>query len=206
MAKEDKAKVKMTVIHFETESDNVTLQENIRAISHTLTRALTTGHRVIPPAAQLTSGNGSAEGVQDIEEQDVVDEDGFASPVASQTTKKKSAARQYPTPQAIDLDLMSGDMPLKKFLEEKNPDGDIKRYLVIAYWLRKYRKIEEVTMHHAYTCYRHMGTGWQVPPDAAAPLRAMKRKQYGWMKAGSTKGAYAINHLGENEVEQMPSA
>ena len=39
MAKDDKAKVKMTVIHFETESDNLTLQENIRAISHALTRA-----------------------------------------------------------------------------------------------------------------------------------------------------------------------
>ncbi len=206
MAKEDKAKVKMTVIHFETESDNLTLQENIRAISHTLTRAPTSSHRVILPATQLTSGNSSAEVVQEIEEQDAVEEDGLVSPIASQAAKRKGAARQYPTPQAVDLDLTSGDMPLKKFFEEKSPDGDIKRYLAIAYWLRKYRNIEEVTMHHAYTCYRHMGTGWQVPPDAAAPLRAMKRKQYGWMRAGSTKGAYAINHLGENEVEKMPSA
>ena len=88
-------------------------------------------------------------------------------------------------------------------LEQKKPDGDIKRYLVITYWLKKYRNIEEVTMDHAYTCYRHMGTGWQVPGDAAAPFRAMKGKHYGWMKAGSAKGAYVINHLGENEVGRM---
>jgi hypothetical protein len=34
----------MTVIHFETESDNATLQEKIRAITQTLTRALVVGH------------------------------------------------------------------------------------------------------------------------------------------------------------------
>jgi len=39
MAKEDKARVKMTVIHFETESDNATLQENIRSL-HTPSVAL----------------------------------------------------------------------------------------------------------------------------------------------------------------------
>lgn len=204
MAKEDKGKVKLTVIHFETESDNATLQENIRAISHTLTRALTSTQRAIPTAAQLISGNGSTEAGQEIDEQEAV-EDELAPQITGSPAKKKSAARQYPTPQAIDLDLTSGDMPLQKFLEEKEPDGDIKRYLAIAYWLRKYRNLEDVTMHHAYTCYRHMGTGWQVPADAAAPLRAMKRKQYGWMKAGAIKGAYTINHLGENVVQKMPS-
>jgi hypothetical protein len=40
MAREEKAKVKMTAIHFETESDNATLQENVRVIAHTLSRAL----------------------------------------------------------------------------------------------------------------------------------------------------------------------
>ena len=144
--------------------------------------------------------------MEEIDEQDVVEGDALVSPIASQAAKKKGGARQYPTPHAIDLDLTSGDVPLKNFLDKKNPDGDIKRYLAISYWLRKYRNIEDVSMHHAYTCYRHMGSGWQVPPDAAAPLRAMKRKQYGWMNAGSTKGTYAINHLGENEVEKMRSA
>ena len=33
MAKQDIGKIKMTVIHFETESENATLQENVRAIA-----------------------------------------------------------------------------------------------------------------------------------------------------------------------------
>jgi D-mannonate dehydratase len=49
LAKEDKAKIKMTVIHFETESDNATLQENIRAITQTLIRALASPQRVPTP-------------------------------------------------------------------------------------------------------------------------------------------------------------
>lgn len=204
MAKEDKAKVKMTVIHFETESDNATLQENIRAIAHTVSRALVSSPRPLSTSAQLPAGNGgTADPVAEVDEEEAIDRETMPSLSTSSASTKKGASRQYRTPQAVDLDLTSGDVPLRDFLEQKKPDSDIRRYLVIAYWLKKYRNIEEVTMDHAYTCYRDMGTGWQVPGDAAAPLRAMKGKQYGWMKGGSAKGAYVINHLGENEVGRM---
>jgi len=119
------------------------------------------------------------------------------------TKPKSGKAFTTRQPQTIDLDLISGDVPLKTFLEQKNPTSDVKRYLAIAYWLKEYREVSEITMDHAYTCYRHMGTGWNVPKDAASPLRKMKSKQYGWMGNGSTAGSYAINHLGENEVNNM---
>lgn len=206
MAKEDKAKIKMTVIHFETESDNATLQENIRAITQTLTRALASPQRAAYASAQLPSANGVATnpttGVAD--EPDVLDAEVTAPSSTSSSSpspKKRAGARTSRTPQPIELDLTSGDMPLKGFIEQKKPDGDIKRYLAIAYWLKKYRNINEVNMDHAYTCYRHLG--WQVPADASRPLRAMKSTRYGWMTAGSTRGAYAINHIGENQAEQM---
>jgi len=203
MAKEEKAKVKMTVIHFETESDNATLQENVRAIAHTLSRALTSSQRIISAPAQLSSNN-----EQIMEQTGEVDDEGGVDEVeltlsSPSSNKKKNAVRQYRTPQPLELDLISGDLPLKSFLDQKQPDGDVKRYLVIAHWLKQHRNIQEVTMDHMYTCYRHMGTGWQVPADAAAPLRTMKGKQYGWMKTGSTKGSYTLNHLGENEVGKM---
>lgn len=202
MAREEKAKVKMTVIHFETESDNATLQENVRAIAHTLSRALASPQRIVPTPVQLTSNNEQTiDQPEDVDDQSGIDEgDGLSS---SPSFKKKSAARQYRTPQPLELDLVSGDPPLKNFLEQKQPDGDVKRYLAIAHWLKQHRNIQEITMDHVYTCYRHMGTGWQVPADVGAPLRAMKGKQYGWMKTGSTKGSYSINHLGENEVGKM---
>jgi hypothetical protein len=203
LAKEDKAKIKMTVIHFETESDNATLQENIRAIAQTLTRALAAPQRAAYPSVQLPSANGVDTnpniGVND--EPDVLDAEVTAPGSTSPSPKKKGGARTSRTPQPIELDLTSGDMPLKSFIEQRKLDGDIKRYLAIAYWLKMYRNINEVNMDHAYTCYRYLG--WQVPADASVPLRAMKSTRYGWMTAGSIRGAYVINHIGENQVEQM---
>ena len=208
MTKQDIGKIKMTVIHFETESENATLQENVRAIAHTLTRALSSPPRISSMTGRLLAGDGGmSEAAREInEEEDGLDGDAMLSAATSSPTKQNTSARQYPTPQPVDLDLTSGNVPLQTFLEQKAPEGDIKRYLAIAYWLKKYHNIEDVTMHHIYTCYRHMGAGWQVPADAAAPLRAMKRKQYGWMKGGSGKGSYVINHLGENEIEKMGNA
>lgn len=190
----------MTVIHFETESDNATLQENIKSIAHTLSRALAAPARVVyTQPAQIGSGDGAGEAVEAELEDDAID----AELAPSAPKKKSGTARQFRTPKPVDIDLTSGDTPLKAFLEEKDPDGDIKRYLAITYWLKKYRDIEEVSADHIYTGYRHMGSGWQVPADSAAPFRYMKRKQYGWIKGGSKNGLYIINHLGENVIEGM---
>ena len=200
MAKEDKGRVNMTVIHFETESDNETLQENIRAIAQTLSRALAQPRMVHAPK-QLISSNG--EQVQGGEEDlgEAIDAE-FESSVASKSKAKNSPARQLRTPQPLDLDLTSGEVPFKAFMEQKKPVGDNKRYLAIAQWLKAYRSIDEITMDHAYTCYRSLG--WNVPADAGAPLRAVK--SHGWMKRGSGKGAYAINHIGEGVVNDMGQA
>jgi hypothetical protein len=200
MAKDDKAKVKMTVIQFETESDNATLQENIRAIANTLTRALASPPRIAQPPAQLASGDGASNGAAGQATEVGSDDDAIDADIISTPQKKaKTAARQMPTPKPLDLELATGDVPLKTFLEKKKPDGDNKRYLVIAYWLKTYRNINEITMDHAYTCYRTMG--WNVPKDASSPLRQMKKQ--GWMNRGTGKGAYAINHIGENVINEM---
>lgn len=204
MAKEDKAKVKMTVIHFETESDNATLQENIRAIAHTLTRALSPTQRIVHmPQAQLLPSDGTGTDSASVidEETDDLESDAMTTSSNAVSPKKKGRARQHRRPETLDIDLITGDPTLKDFLDQKNPEGDLKKYLAIAYWLRKYRNIEEVTADHAYTCYRHMG--WQVPADASQPFRNAKTTQYGWMRTGSTKGTYSINHIGENVVERM---
>lgn len=89
MAREEKAKVKMTVIHFETESDNATLQENVRAIAHTLSRALASPQRIVPTPTQLTSNNEQTiDQPEDVDDQSGIDEgDGLSS---SLSFKKKS--------------------------------------------------------------------------------------------------------------------
>jgi hypothetical protein len=195
----------MTVIHFETESDNTTLAENIRAVANTLSRALTPQTRVVQRPAQITAGNGVDSGAEVLLEPDV---DGFDDIIDVEPAQVGSKAKTAKTPvlrqpQPLDLDLISGEVPFKDFMEQKNPTTDIKRYLVIAFWLKHYRNINDVTMDHAYTCYRFMGAGWNVPKDASAPFRQMKTKRYGWANSGANPGSFAINHLGENEVNNM---
>ncbi len=210
MAKEDKGTVKMTVIHFETVSDNATLQENIRAIANTLTRALApppAQPRIVNPAtpAQLSSGNGenNGTGTEQAREIDNYDDAIDVKPISTKKVKSGTTPR-FTTPKALDIDLETGDVPLKKFLEQKKPDGDNKRYLAIAVWFKQHRGINEITADHAYTCYRFMG--WNdVPKDVGSPFRRMKKKEYGYITAGSAKGLYAINHIGENVVNQMGS-
>jgi hypothetical protein len=43
---------------------------------------------------------------------------------------------------------------------------------------------------------------WNTPKDAGAPLRKMKNVQQ-WFNKGSGEGLYAINHIGENVVNDM---
>jgi hypothetical protein len=109
LAKEDKAKIKMTVIHFETESDNATLQENIRAITQTLTRALASPQRVAYPSVQLPSANGVDTnpniGVDD--EPNVLDAEVTAPGSTSPSPKKRGGARTSRTP-AVELRALDG--------------------------------------------------------------------------------------------------
>lgn len=200
MAKEEKARVKMTVIHFETESDNETLKENIRSIAHTITKALSSNHKVIMTSNQITEGNVETDLLEN-EEDDFIQSDSSEDQQEKNSQKKKSTFRQYKTPQTIDIDLNSGDLPLKDFIDQKKPDNENKKYLAIAYWLKKYKNTSDVSADHVYTCFRYLS--WQVPADVTRPFRNMKGKQYGWINAGSTKGTYTINHIGENVIEKM---
>jgi hypothetical protein len=200
MAKEDKANVKMTVIHFETESDNETLKENIRSIAHTIVKAISTNPKVIITSKQLEAGSQDGE-VIDILDEELIQSEFDETGKEKDIQKKKPATRQYRTPQTIDIIFNSGDITFKDFVNQKNPDNDNKKYLVVAYWLKKYGNTPDVSADHVYTCFRYMT--WTVPPDVLQPFRNLKARQYGWMSNGSAKGTYTINHLGENEIEKM---
>jgi hypothetical protein len=199
MAKEDKGKVKMTVIHFETESDNQTLQENIRAIAQTLSRALANPVRggSIPA---LPSGNRVDQPPTVFDENDFEDVAIDAEAVGGGRSKAKGSGSKKPaTPHTVDLNFSAAKTSLKDFMDQKKPSSINKRYLAIAFWLRENLGLETVTMHEIYTCYRLMG--WNVPRDANQPLRDIKKQ--GWMNKAQAPGAYSVNHVGENEVNNM---
>ncbi len=186
---------KMTVMVFQLEGDDATLQEGFRTISNAISRVMpTTGLQASLPAQHAPSGLPAPESPDD-SDVDYID----AEPVVTSSSNGTNGSRKrsVKSPQVLDLDFTSGEVPLKSFLTKFAGDQVTKRYLLIAYWFKHYGELEDVTMDHIHTGYRHMG--WQTPKDASQPLRDMKSKQ-GWFHKGDGRGSYKINHIGENEV------
>lgn len=112
----------------------------------------------------------------------------------------KPRRRKYKTPAVIpDLEFASGEMPLKRYIDEQAPEENSKRYLAIAYWLKEYRDYEEIGADHIYTCYRALGLN--VPDDVLSVFRGLKKQ--GWVIEGSQKGLFKINHIGEGQLKKV---
>ena len=197
MAKKDEFKTgrsKITVMMFQLEGTDETLREGIRTIGQALGTVLKP-LQVIP--AKLNNvGEGDAAiapETPDLFESEENPPDNGVEQRDTRTAKPRS-------PTILDLDIKSAKTPLKDFCEGKKVgDSDSDRYLAIAFWLKENLSIAEVTMDHIHTCYRFLN--WQTPTDASSPLR--NGKQQGWFTKGKAKGAYILNHVGDNKVMGM---
>jgi hypothetical protein len=137
--RDDKAKVKFRVIEFELEGGNATVQESMRNLAAAITR----GTRPALPALAAKSANGtnghSTSALPDIivdDQQDLFSEEEIeAKEDNAGAASKARGPRSYRTPQIIEIDLLSGPVALKTFCDDKAPDSDLKKYLVIAAWL-----------------------------------------------------------------------
>ena len=203
---DDRAKVKFRVIEFELEGANATVESSVK----NLTTVIMQKNGASAPPKPVLRGNGAAPVLPaaptatEIEEPENLEEQlvsGAEEDVAESSPTRPRVPRKPPTFEVIDIDLTSGEMPFTKYCEGKNLDTDWNKYLVCAEWLKEYRGLAAVTADHFYTMLRFMK--WTVPGDAAAPLRAMKKQ--GWFTTPE-RGKYAINHLGENEVNRMSAA
>lgn len=88
-------------------------------------------------------------------------------------------------------------------MEVKKPgDVDIKRYLVIAHWLKEHKQIDSVGIDHIYTGYRTLG--WNLPKDPLKPFHNAKSR--GYFGKGTGKSEFAINHIGEGVVNDLGKA
>jgi hypothetical protein len=186
---------KMKFMFFEIEGNDETLQEGFRAINTAL-RGMAGRHDGGDHAKALQAIEPLPVGPELSKEDLSEAEEAGERPSRSRNSKQ----RILRSPDVLDLDLLSGDVPLKAFLDRCNTEDTTKKYLLIAYWLKQYRNIQEVSMDHIHTGFRHMG--WQTPKDAAYPLRIMK-SQNQWFHKGEQKGYYKINHIGENQVVKL---
>jgi hypothetical protein len=187
MSKE-KGKIKIRFFEVELEGSDDTLLESVRSAAALANRSHVRVTKMLaaPSAANVTQEEPQEE-AQEAEEE--------AATVESSDRPKKG--RAYATPQVVDVDLKSGDMPFEKFAHSAAPNDTTKKYLVIAVWMKRYRSIPKITIDHIWTCSRVMG--WGTQKDMNQPLRDGKRN--GYFK-GNSEG-WEVTHIGETAVDNL---
>ena len=189
----------MTVIVFQLKGSDATVQDGIRTISQAIEAMVKPARTVVAqPAAIPAKREGSAlPPAKEIEEAIEVETE---EQVASAPPKSRGP-RKYRAPQVIELELGKGALPLKKFLEQKQPgDSDTRRFIVCAVWLKENLSINEVSIDHIHTCYRHMS--WQTPKHPQVTLDNLKRKNQ-WFSRDQRRVLMPSTTWGENQVMQM---
>ncbi len=157
------------------------------------------GATAVAALSQAPSSANLFDELESPEEEQATDAEAVTAEASS--SAKPRGPRKFPVPEVIDIDLISGEMPFEKYCEGKNLNTDWNKYLACAAWLKEHRNIAAITDDHIYTMFKFMK--WSLTADVAAPLRGMKKQ--GWFTTPE-RGKYAINHLGENEVNRMSSA
>ncbi len=187
---------------FQLEGSDETLQEGFRTINNAIDKLANPVVRVIgpPPAKGLAPPKNDDERAARVIDAEVVEETDEAEETPVERLKPpKISARAPRQPKVLELDLKSGTVPLREYLDQKNPTSDNRRYLLVAAWMKANLSLDEVTMDHIYTAYRHMS--WPSQKDAGSPLRKMTSKNK-WFVKGKEKGGYAINHIGIDVAER----
>jgi hypothetical protein len=203
----------MTFVFFSLSGDRATMQDGFRTMSETLDR-VAPQTRVQPPRISGPAVGQSllpfADGALGAELPDTTGDErnghdenaldgGSALPPPAGSSSSRGLKKAFKSPVVLD-DLRFDVSPTLREVFGPNPVEEItKRYLVIADYVKKYKKIDEVTMDHIHTGFRAMG--WNTPEDAGSPLRGMLRKQ--WFSKGSKRGFFKINHIGEGEVMKI---
>ena len=185
--------MKFRFIEFELDGGDDSIKESLKSIAS----AFLNGSRPksLKSLPNLETVAETEEESQEAQEENAVDDTEVNVAALRAAAHRKPEVTKVKVLDDIRLDDVSPT--LKEFCTQKNPPSDQKKYLVIAYWFKHHKKLDQITVDHIHTAYRFMG--WATPKAAAQPFRDMKSKM-GWLSKGKEKGTYAINHVGENEV------
>jgi hypothetical protein len=196
-ANERAGRVKIRLIEFEVEGGDQSIQESLKSIAAALNR---NSSPVYKP--RLVGNQSSPEGEE--YEEETEEEDGEESIEVGTSSRVSRPARRPPTPNILDINFSDVNPTLKEFVSEKGPKQVLQKYLVIAYWLKHFKAIADLTQDHFFTAFRHLQ--WTVPKDPGGPIKDLRHKRRTQMGSGTTPGTSSINHIGENIVLEMKNA
>jgi hypothetical protein len=198
---EDRAKVKFRVIEFELEGANASVESSIKHLVHAISnRNGTTAKAVTSSKAPKELASGNEDEVVDAE---VVGEEDTAEEETPVAPAKPSRARSKPKPPKYLPDLLPKDKleEFKQFAATKTTASSSRRkgYLVAAFWMKEFGGDESVNADKIYTLFKTAGwptnfNDWRSTFDNLVQTEHLRL---------IGKGEFAINPLGEDEVNSM---
>jgi hypothetical protein len=199
---DDKAKVKF--VYLEVEGANSSLEQMVKTIAASVGR----GPVAVVPSGPKTPMLPRATDVADHGQGNLFGDASSAVDVADELEEMPTKAQRVRTPRPApaipeiipDLDVGSGEGSLDWYLGSKEPDSDLKKYLMIVAWLRDHRAVPAATVNHVATCYLQMK--WTPPKDPTGPLRDLSKKRRQCLSGDGT-GAYTLTAVGLREVAEM---
>jgi hypothetical protein len=185
-------------VMLEAELTDADLTQVTLAIQNALRPTTMIQHRAIPGQPPVTSSSDSDENLNS--GLDAGETESVPQPPSTEQRRvlRDGKPPKRRSPQVIELDLNSAPA-LSDYVRSRKIESDIDRYLTVAAWFKECRKINEITMDHAYTCFRVLH--WPTDnPDFSKPLRNLKQNQ---LMTLAGRGLYAINHVGLDRVTKL---
>lgn len=169
---------------------------DLTQVTQAIQNALRPNPAVQPRAIAAPALAPHIEDAQTIEDAEVAEE--AAAPTAKPARTAVSRPRKYPSPEVIDVDLLS-EPSFANYIADKKIDSDADRYLTVAAWFKECRQVNEITANHVYTCYRSVHWPTTIE-DFVQPLRNLKFRQ---LMTSPSRGCFSINHLGLARVTAL---
>lgn len=199
---EGTGKIKFRFVEFEMDGAGSSLEEGLKSIAAALNRGMSSAI-----SAKLVQHNGAEHVTARGDEESPAAEDlPEEEELTTSSTPRKSGVPRRVAPRKILDNFKLDDVTptLKDFAMTKNPNSDLKKYLVIAFWAKTYKHMEDLTPDHFFTAYRALG--WTTPKDPVQPIRDLINPRSGRFSAGGVPGNGKINHIGEQVVIDMGGA
>jgi hypothetical protein len=173
--------------------------DQIQSVTQAITNALR-GPAGAPTVRRIAAPlNGSTELPEIDGEADEVLEDEVAEAAPARARSTAPRKTTVVTPELMDIDFNSYEVPLAAFVASYKTDGQTARYLVACAWFHEHGGVTKVTPSHVYSAFKWLK--WtSSAKDFAQPMRQLKSDEL----FGSTeKGTYTINHVGLKRVAEL---
>lgn len=200
---EQEGEISVSMVRFSMKGSDATLQKGLDAIKAAFAQA---GFASVTER-RLASQSGIKQDLPPVESTDAefIDETQEATDVEDVTLvaptvqKKPATPKKQPNYRVLsEIHIDDVSPTLSEFVLERHTNTELGRYLVIAYWFKHFKKLEDLTVEHWFTAYKLLG--WAPPKDPGQPVADLRSKRRQHLSLGKEKGTSTINNVGESIV------